>query len=39
MNVNVWDVNEHVQELIRARAPVVVSRLTDTDTPLLESLA
>jgi 3-phenylpropionate/trans-cinnamate dioxygenase ferredoxin reductase subunit len=34
MNVNVWDVNQHVQELIRSRRPVDVSALTDPDTPL-----
>jgi 3-phenylpropionate/trans-cinnamate dioxygenase ferredoxin reductase subunit len=38
MNVNVWDVNEHVQALIRARQPVEVAALTDPGTPL-ESLA
>jgi 3-phenylpropionate/trans-cinnamate dioxygenase ferredoxin reductase component len=38
MNVNVWDVNEAVQTLIRSRQPVEVSALTDPDTPL-ESLA
>jgi 3-phenylpropionate/trans-cinnamate dioxygenase ferredoxin reductase subunit len=38
MNVNVWDVNEHVQALIRSRQPVEVGALTDPDTPL-ESLA
>jgi 3-phenylpropionate/trans-cinnamate dioxygenase ferredoxin reductase subunit len=37
MNVNVWDVNEHVQALIRSRKQVDVAALTDTDTPL-ESL-
>ena len=37
MNVNVWDVNEHVQALIRSRARIDVGALTDTDTPL-ESL-
>jgi NADPH-dependent 2,4-dienoyl-CoA reductase/sulfur reductase-like enzyme len=37
MNVNVWDVNEHVQALIRSRAVVDRGALTDTDTPL-ESL-
>jgi 3-phenylpropionate/trans-cinnamate dioxygenase ferredoxin reductase subunit len=36
MNVNVWDVNEHVQALIRGRRPVDVARLTDSDTPLEE---
>jgi 3-phenylpropionate/trans-cinnamate dioxygenase ferredoxin reductase component len=34
MNVNVWDVNEHVQALIRSRAEIDVKRLTDPDTPL-----
>ena len=38
MNVNVWDVNEHVQALIRSRRQVDVGALTDADTPL-ESLA
>jgi 3-phenylpropionate/trans-cinnamate dioxygenase ferredoxin reductase component len=34
MNVNVWDVNEHIQALIRARQPVGVAALTDPGTPL-----
>ena len=38
MNVNVWDVNEHVQALIRSRRPIDVDQLTDPDTPL-ESLS
>jgi 3-phenylpropionate/trans-cinnamate dioxygenase ferredoxin reductase component len=38
MNVNVWDVNEHVQALIRSRAIVDNSALSDPDTSL-ESLA
>jgi 3-phenylpropionate/trans-cinnamate dioxygenase ferredoxin reductase subunit len=38
MNVNVWDVNEHVQALIQARQPVEVAVLTDPGTRL-ESLA
>jgi 3-phenylpropionate/trans-cinnamate dioxygenase ferredoxin reductase subunit len=38
MNVNVWDVNEHVQALIRSRRQVDGAALRDTDTPL-ESLA
>jgi 3-phenylpropionate/trans-cinnamate dioxygenase ferredoxin reductase component len=38
MNVNVWDVNEHVQALIRSRRQVNADALRDTDTPL-ESLA
>jgi len=34
MNVNVWDVNENVQALIRARQAIDVSALADPDTPL-----
>jgi len=34
MNVNVWDVNEHVQALIRSRQPVQVAALTDPGVPL-----
>jgi 3-phenylpropionate/trans-cinnamate dioxygenase ferredoxin reductase component len=34
MNVNVWDVNEHVQNLIRSRNKVDPGALTDPDTPL-----
>ena len=34
MNVNVWDVNEHVQALIRSRQAVNPAALTDLDTPL-----
>jgi 3-phenylpropionate/trans-cinnamate dioxygenase ferredoxin reductase subunit len=34
MNVNVWDVTEPIQELIRIRRQVPVASLTDTDTPL-----
>jgi 3-phenylpropionate/trans-cinnamate dioxygenase ferredoxin reductase component len=37
MNVNVWDVNQYVQALIRSRRPVDAAALTDPDTPL-ESL-
>jgi 3-phenylpropionate/trans-cinnamate dioxygenase ferredoxin reductase component len=37
MNVNVWDVNEHVQALIRARETADAGALSDPDTPL-ESL-
>ena len=32
MNVNVWDVNEHVQALIRSRQTVDVAALSDPDT-------
>jgi 3-phenylpropionate/trans-cinnamate dioxygenase ferredoxin reductase component len=39
MNVNVWDVNEHVQALIRSRAAVDIDALTDVDTPLEELAA
>jgi len=38
MNVNVWDVNEHVQALIRSGETVERSALADPDTPL-DSLA
>ncbi len=34
MNINVWDVNEGVQALIRSRAPVDPGRLADPDVPL-----
>ncbi len=36
MNVNVWDVNEHVQTLIRSRRQVDVAALRDEGTPLQE---
>jgi len=36
MNVNVWDVNETVQALIRSRAPVDEARLADPGVPLEE---
>ena len=39
MNVNVWDVNEHVQALIRSRAAIDAAALTDLDTPLEEIAA
>jgi 3-phenylpropionate/trans-cinnamate dioxygenase ferredoxin reductase subunit len=38
MNVNVWDVNQHVQALIRSRGSVDRAALADTNTPL-ETLA
>jgi 3-phenylpropionate/trans-cinnamate dioxygenase ferredoxin reductase component len=38
MNVNVWDVNDQVQALIRARRPVDRARLTDPNVPLEELL-
>jgi len=36
MNVNVWDVTDAIQRLIRARAPVEDRRLADPDVPLAE---
>jgi 3-phenylpropionate/trans-cinnamate dioxygenase ferredoxin reductase subunit len=36
MNVNVWDVNDDIQALIRAGAEVDVDRLTDPDVPLTD---
>ncbi len=38
MNVNVWDVNQHLQALIRSRRTVDTRALSDPDLPL-ESLA
>jgi 3-phenylpropionate/trans-cinnamate dioxygenase ferredoxin reductase component len=38
MNMNVWDVNETLQTLIRSGTPVDPARLRDPDVPL-ESLA
>lgn len=37
MNVNVWDVTEPIQDLIRSRAPIDPVRLADPQVPL-ESL-
>jgi 3-phenylpropionate/trans-cinnamate dioxygenase ferredoxin reductase subunit len=39
MNVNVWDVNEDVQALIRAAQPVDESRLADPSVPLGDLVA
>jgi 3-phenylpropionate/trans-cinnamate dioxygenase ferredoxin reductase subunit len=36
MNVNVWDVNEHLQELVRSGASVDADRLRDPDVALDE---
>ena len=36
MNVNVWDVNDDIQALIRAGEPVDPERLADPDVPLTE---
>jgi 3-phenylpropionate/trans-cinnamate dioxygenase ferredoxin reductase subunit len=35
MNVNVWDVTDDIQALIRSRGQVDPDRLRDTDTPLV----
>lgn len=34
MNVNVWDVSDDIQSLIRSRRPIDPSRLTNPDIPL-----
>jgi 3-phenylpropionate/trans-cinnamate dioxygenase ferredoxin reductase subunit len=40
MNLNVWDVNDAVQELIRSRAAVDPAKLADPGVPLeAEALA
>ena len=36
MNVNVWDVNDDIQSLIRSARPVDLSRLTNPEIPLPE---
>ena len=36
MNVNFWDVNDQVQELIRSRRQVDIARLADASIPLAE---
>jgi len=36
MNVNVWDVTDDIQDLIRSKRQVNVSRLADPDIPLTE---
>ena len=38
MNVNVWDVVDDVQALIRSRAVVDADRLADPDVPLADLL-
>jgi 3-phenylpropionate/trans-cinnamate dioxygenase ferredoxin reductase subunit len=38
MNLNVWDVTDDIQALIRARQPVERARLADPDVPLAELL-
>ena len=39
MNVNVWDVTDEIQALIRAGRPADRARLADVDIPLLEGQA
>jgi 3-phenylpropionate/trans-cinnamate dioxygenase ferredoxin reductase subunit len=34
MNVNVWDVTDQIQHLVRERVPVDDRRLADPDVPL-----
>ncbi len=36
MNVNVWDVSDDIQSLIRSRRPIDPSRLTNPDVPIPE---
>ena len=36
MNVNVWDVNDDIQSLIRSARQVDLARLTNPDIPLPE---
>lgn len=36
MNVNVWDVSDPIQDLIRSKRQLDVARLTDPDVPLTE---
>ncbi len=36
MNVNIWDVNDDIQSLIRSRRQVDLSRLTNPDIPIPE---
>jgi 3-phenylpropionate/trans-cinnamate dioxygenase ferredoxin reductase component len=36
MNVNVWDVNDDIQALIRSGAEVDPNRLADPDIPLAD---
>jgi 3-phenylpropionate/trans-cinnamate dioxygenase ferredoxin reductase component len=36
MNVNVWDVNEDIQALIRSGETVDLDRLADPDVPLTD---
>ena len=38
MNVNVWDVTDSIEALIRSRQPVDIAALRDVDTPLEDSV-
>jgi 3-phenylpropionate/trans-cinnamate dioxygenase ferredoxin reductase component len=38
MNVNVWDVSDRIEALIRARRPIDRRRLSDPDIPLEDVL-
>jgi 3-phenylpropionate/trans-cinnamate dioxygenase ferredoxin reductase subunit len=38
MNVNVWDVTDQIQALVRSSEAVDRGRLADPDTPLTELL-
>jgi 3-phenylpropionate/trans-cinnamate dioxygenase ferredoxin reductase component len=38
MNVNIWDVNDTIQQIVRSRRPADPAALSDSSTPL-ESLA
>ena len=39
MNVNIWDVNDDIQALIRSQVTVDAGRLADPDVPLSDLLA
>jgi 3-phenylpropionate/trans-cinnamate dioxygenase ferredoxin reductase component len=39
MNVNVWDVNDAIQALIRSGEPIDARRLADPDVPLMDLIA
>jgi 3-phenylpropionate/trans-cinnamate dioxygenase ferredoxin reductase component len=36
MNVNVWDVNDQIQDLIRSKAQVEIARLADPSVALTD---
>jgi 3-phenylpropionate/trans-cinnamate dioxygenase ferredoxin reductase subunit len=36
MNINVWDVNDQIQALVRSRRPVDERRLVDPEVPLTD---